>query len=77
MSTQRTDVCTGRSSAVIFGEAIYKLEQQEKEACKVSIRKSDDKPVTVVVTTVRSIEPRVNYRIVTTIVTGSSPRLAN
>ena len=27
-------------SAVIFGETNYKLEQQEKEACKMSISKS-------------------------------------
>ena len=35
LSMQREDL---RSSAIIFGETIYKLEQQEKEARKMSIR---------------------------------------
>ena len=36
LSTQREVL--GRSLAVIFSEALYKLEQQEKETCKMSIR---------------------------------------
>ena len=65
----------GRNSAVDFSETIYKLQEQEKEVCTISIASLGDEPVTIVVTTVRSIAPRVN-RIVTTIVSGSSPRLA-